>query len=463
MRILTLIHQFPPESFGGAEIYAFRLNHVLLARGHQLGVLYTVQDTRRSNYLLSEHRFAGFDIFQINRRRGHGHGLKSLWRLLYRSEALYCDTRIDRLVAQVTERFRPDVVHIHHLSSLSLGVIQQFKSRKIPVVMTAHDSWLVCWNGAKMGEGQRICESLPDCGASCLRHFVQCRINPAGKTCGSEAAMRWRSVLGVVLSLYLKGVESSLERLTAKRREVVLSALNQVEMILSPSIFLRKQYLGLGVDPARICHSPHGMVVCERKPVMKKENFDSIRFGYLGRWSPEKGLHVLLKAFSYLEPSAKLIVYGSDVKDHNWYTAYIRKLITHPGIQVRGVFDPRNIREVFEDVDVVIVPSMCAENSPVVIHEAFMVGVPVVAAAVGGVPELIQHGRNGFLFPMGDIKALHTCMQKFLENPGLVSQFSSHAHPIRSIEDDAQSLERLCVSLVGCGDRISRVSSAVIS
>ena len=57
-------------------------------------------------------------------------------------------------------------------------------------------------------------------------------------------------------------------------------------------------------------------------------------------------------------------------------------------------------------MDVVVVPSIWPENSPFVIHEAFLAGVPVVASRIGGIPELVEDGRNGLLFPVGDADRL---------------------------------------------------------
>ena len=63
-----------------------------------------------------------------------------------------------------------------------------------------------------------------------------------------------------------------------------------------------------------------------------------------------------------------------------------------------GAFDHEHAADVYAQIDVLVVPSLWLENSPLVIHEAFMAGIPVVGARIGGIADLVEDGRSGLLY-----------------------------------------------------------------
>jgi glycosyltransferase involved in cell wall biosynthesis len=65
-------------------------------------------------------------------------------------------------------------------------------------------------------------------------------------------------------------------------------------------------------------------------------------------------------------------------------------------------------------VDVVVVPSVCLENQPSVIIEAFAEGRPVVASGIGGIPEMFEDGHGGWLLPPGDVAAWRACLTRLI-------------------------------------------------
>ena len=75
-------------------------------------------------------------------------------------------------------------------------------------------------------------------------------------------------------------------------------------------------------------------------------------------------------------------------------------------VRFLGRFDHDRAEAIFSQMDVLVVASRWLENSPLVIHEAFMTGVPVVGAAIGGIVDLLDHGRHGILVPPDDPDAL---------------------------------------------------------
>jgi len=133
---------------------------------------------------------------------------------------------------------------------------------------------------------------------------------------------------------------------------------------------------------------------------IRRQQDTALRFGFIGNLMAAKGVHILIEAFKKIpEGAAELKIYGavSSYKSSLWdYEAFLKKTAGRANISFMGGFDNKDISRVLSKIDVLVVPSIWFENSPLVIHEAFLAGVPVIAASIGGMPELINDGENGF-------------------------------------------------------------------
>jgi GT2 family glycosyltransferase len=93
---------------------------------------------------------------------------------------------------------------------------------------------------------------------------------------------------------------------------------------------------------------------------------------------------------------------------------------------------------------------MCSdfENYPLVAREALMLGVPVIASRAGGLPEIIQHGKNGLLFPPGDAGALRRQVTRVLRQPDLLNRLRQGIAPVKTMAAEAGELLELYRSLL---------------
>jgi len=154
-----------------------------------------------------------------------------------------------------------------------------------------------------------------------------------------------------------------------------------------------------------------------KKPIRKK-----IRFGYIGRVAPHKGIEVLLKAVTLLKEKGltgfSLVIAGTG---EGLYLEYIKKVINEDKLNnfVHFLKEVKNqeIAKLYRQIDILIVPSVWPENSPVTIMEALASGTPVMASMIGGIPELVKDKVNGYLHKHNDPVSLSGNMSYLIKNP----------------------------------------------
>jgi glycosyltransferase involved in cell wall biosynthesis len=243
----------------------------------------------------------------------------------------------------------------------------------------------------------------------------------------------------------------------AYRRKVLMNALNQADIILSPSEFLRTIFVEQGFDPAKILYSRFGLDTRHwlNPSDSEREASEDLRITYIGQLAPHKGIHLLVKAFNRLNfarRQARLKIYG----DPNIFPDYVESLrkiansqVGHAVVEFAGRFDNRQVAKILHQTDVVVVPSLWYENSPITIMEALTAGTPVITTNIGGMPELVTHNVNGLLFAVGDVRDLARQLQRMLDEPSLVTRLAANAQPVRMIDDEMIQILSLYERVMG--------------
>jgi len=154
----------------------------------------------------------------------------------------------------------------------------------------------------------------------------------------------------------------------------------------------------------------------ERVRWRQKEGYGPNDFLFIcvGRLEPQKNPTLLLEAFAALhDPRANLVMLG-DGSLHQQLTASIRRLGLERRVHLIG--KRSDIAECLAASDVFVLASNW-EGSPLAVMEAMASGLPVVATSVGGVPELVESGRQGILVARGDLPAFSNAMRTLLNYP----------------------------------------------
>jgi hypothetical protein len=135
-----------------------------------------------------------------------------------------------------------------------------------------------------------------------------------------------------------------------------------------------------------------------------------------------------------------LNVYGDFKPERDAHHADLARL-AGDNVSFRGRFDNARLSEVYAEIDVLIVPSIWFENSPITIHEAFLTRTPVVASDIGGMREFVRDGVDGLWFKTGDAQDLARVLRRFVDEPDLVERLSREFPPVKTIAEDAAAME----------------------
>jgi GT2 family glycosyltransferase/glycosyltransferase involved in cell wall biosynthesis len=455
MRILEIVHGFPPRAQGGAELHAHAHARALRDSGDEVLVLARDQDPDRAEYDCRTETRDGLRIAWVN----------NTFRNTRTFEEAYRNEAIGAVATRVIDDFRPDAAHIHHLTGLSTTIVRSLAERLIPSVLTLHDYWLMCHRGQLLDLDCRVCDGpgpegchacLPAAGSAGTAGFAGAVAVRALERRLPEAPARQlrRMAEGLAGMMASPGAAEGQERRRiAHMREVC----GEVTHFLAPSRYVRDRFVECGVPPERITVSGNGV---DQRPFRGSSPIrvrtwgpplgGPLRLGFLGSLMISKAPHLLLEAAARLpRGSVSVDLFGAYSPYHgdDSYRQQLEPLLREERVRVHGAIAHEQVAEAFGSIDVLVVPSIWPENAPLVIQEAFLAGIPVVASRIGGIPEMVADGKNGLLFRAGDIGDLSRTLARCLDEPGLLDTLRAGIPPVRSIEDDVRFARSLYQSL----------------
>lgn len=449
MRISHVIHTYPPYSRAGSENYLEALA-AAQARRHEVSVFHRIAEPGRPEYETTEARVGGISVVRLNRIFSDFSAFSDTYRSSGVAEAF----------SQYLDRYRPDVVHVHHLTCLSSTCVDEAKTRGIPIVFTLHDFWLMCPRGQLLRRDRTLCSrhSHSDC-VRCLAAQLPIDGGHPRVLALWQRADRLRS-LPLPGELYRFLASRPFARETAALAEIaererhILEMSARVDRFVSPSSFLRDIFVDFGIPAEKIIVSDNGFDLeswCHPPKRLPRRTDEPLRAAYLGTWIPSKGVDLAIRAFQGVDPRcATLDVYGYSVPydDDDTYEDLLGDLASSaPSVRIHGRYTPSQIPGLLASADVLVVPSIWYENSPLTIHEAWLARVPVIAAGHGGMREHVRAGVDGLHFRPGSVASLRRTVRRLAGDRSLLERLRSGIGPVKSIEANAVELDRLYVEL----------------
>ncbi len=431
MKIFQVIHGYPMRYNAGAEVYTQGLSQALAER-NEVHVF-----TRQENAFLPE--------YCMQRETDPADSRITLHVInMARARDGYRHTAVDDAFVRLMNEILPEVVHIGHLNHLSTSLVFKARERRIPIVVTLHDYWLMCPRGQFIQMYPKdptkvwpVCDGQDDrkCAVRCyVRYFS-----------GDEEEY--------------KADEAYWTGWVARRMGHVQEVCDAVDMFIAPSRYLLRRFRDdFGIPHRKLTYLDYGFHR-ERMKGRSRTQGEPFTFGYIGTHIPAKGVNQLIESFGRVSGSTKLRIWGRDRDiETDGLKEAARNLPDCAGSRVDWMGEYRNediVPEVFNRCDVIVVPSIWAENSPLVIHEALQARVPVITADFGGMAEYVHHERNGLLFTHRDPQSLAQQMQRLADNPQLARRLGKTGYlksddgNVPDMKSHALAVERIYSNLIG--------------
>lgn len=379
MRIL-LLAQFIPPLAGGEERHVWNLARGLAARGHEVTLLGFANDGDSPAGVTES------EGVRLVRVRTTAARLPVLYSDKSRPHALPLpDPAVSRAIRRELAAGRFDVVHAHNwIVNSALGPAAR---AGVPLVMTLHDYSHICPTKRLMEFERHRCPG------------------PTPKRCLPCASAHYGAANGPVT--FAANAWSARRRARHITDAAAVSSAVAEAVAVPADQWLHSAALQASVIPNFI---PDEIIVDDITPTSV-----GAPLLFAGDLSYDKGVQVLLDAFTQLESPPPLVLVGRMGTGDSWHFP--------PGAQWRGEVPHHEVVALFNSARAVVVPSVWADPCPTVVLEAMARGRPVVAAASGGIVDMVVDGRTGFLVPPGDADALAGALATLLRQPETAEAF----------------------------------------
>ena len=454
LRVLHALHDYLPRHQAGSEIYVADLCAAQRRAGLQPTVVAAEFDPARTHGQLTWRSHDGVPVAEI----------ANTWQFPT-FDGTYADPVLATTLGHVLDIVQPHVLHVHNLLNLSFQLPALARARGIGVAATLHDYTLVCPSGGQRihRDESHVCHVIDT--ARCARCFpaspfhTQLRYGQLTRHRPTRAVGRLASAMRRVAprattaaSVVVRRTGPALDSEAIDRRlDAARRAFAGFDVVVAPSASLAREYAGLGLPSAAVVVSDYGFVPLA--PLSRSASADGrLRIGFAGTLVWHKGADVLIDAVAQLPPDRVDVRIFGDPGVFPDYAASLRQRARGLPVRFMGRFERGDLAAIFAQMDVLVVASRWLENSPLVIHEAFMAGVPVIGAAIGGIVDLLDHGRHGVLVPPDDPHALAVALNALIAAPSRLDEMARSAPPVKSIEQDADEWRERYAAILHAGD-----------
>lgn len=364
---------------GGDCIYALNLEELLRRSGHEVAVFAMQYPDNLPSV------WSGYWPAEVSFGGGIRNKLTAVGRTLGMGE-------VKRRFGRLLNDFKPDVVHLNNIHSyLSPVVAEMAHKRGIRVVWTLHDYKLICPAYSCLRAG-KVCEDciggskLPVARTRCMKGSL------AASAIAYIEALRWN--------------RRRLQRYT--------------DVFICPSAFMAEKMAADGFDKSKLRVLSNFITDEMAQKLENAADTPGQYYCYVGRLSAEKGVETLLRAA--VSARYPLVVAGDGPMRPELEERYGEA----PNIRFTGHIGPDEIRRLLTGARFSVIASEWYENNPLGVIESLCAGTPVLGAAIGGIPELLDRG-NGLTFESGSAESLAKAIEQMWREPQRRGEIAAEA------------------------------------
>lgn len=358
MKVLFASVNFGGKYVGGGQQSVAYVARQMVQDGHQVGVMYVdTEPAPQSGDDIALLRLPTRNIYW-NPKAQPNPAKRALWHLIDREAQLLAGP-----IGAHLDAFRPDIVHTNVMCGLTRAVWNECARRHIPVVHTVHDYYLIC-----LSSGMR--KGLENCAKPC----ALCHRGTA-----STKRSAHKAIGGVIF------VSDHMQRVHNEADAFADTTLQTIIHGSFPEPAFRARHIKPGAR---------------------------LRLGYIGRIVRDKGVMEMLASLRDLPADSYEFLIGGLGSES--YINELKAFTADMPVKFLGRVEPNGF---YDQLDLLIVPSLWNDPAPRVVYESGMSGLPSIVANRGGLPQLVGHGERGWIYEPNEPQALGTIIAGLMANP----------------------------------------------
>jgi glycosyltransferase involved in cell wall biosynthesis/GT2 family glycosyltransferase len=426
MRIVCVVGWYYPDSSGGSEVYVAGLARELRLLGHELLVAAPHDGADERAY---EHD--GIPVYRYpagaTYQRAEAFGLKA-------------PDSVATLVRWLRAT-RAEVVHFHSWThGAGYWHVRAAREAGFRVFLTFHTSSAFCARATMKRWDTVVCDGeirLTRC-AACYFHKRGLPRLPAWALAVTAQGLpslgaRTPGPLGTALRYH---------RSLDLRRRQLNETWQLCERVVGVCQWVHDALALNGCPRSKLLMMRQGCDAPADRPPVRSAVRPLRRIGFLGRLDHVKGVMLLTAAVKRLPASVDVSLELKGIpQDEAYYQSLIAQIGNDPRIHLLKPSSPTEVKEWLAGLDLLVVPSRWMETGPLVVYEAFAVGVPVLGARHGGMCELIEDNVNGLLFEPGSVEDLSRVLLEVHERPEVLTRLRQGIGRTRSMRDVARETD----------------------
>lgn len=378
MKIMIINSFYAPDILGGAEYSVKKLAEGLTARGHSVRVLCTGNDVRET--------VDGVDVVRLKTAGLHNESDISAvprWKRLLSHLVDIWNVGNAGMLAREIDEFKPDVINTNNLYGITPIVWKIAKKKKIRLVHTIRDYYLMCPLVAMS------CKKTG--GEKCKKPMLSCSFH------------------------------RNMNRLHSKFVDCVTAPSALTLNVLTENGFFKNSAKVVVPNATDYDEDAVRAMLEERKNKLKDK--DRVRFVYLGTLSEQKGIRWMMDSFNHLTEGAELYIAGKG--DLQSYVE--QEAEKNHSIHYVGFLSEQEVSELLAESDVLICPSLWEEPFGRVVLDAYKHAMPVISSNMGALPELVKDGTTGFVARADNRRELAEKMEAYVNSPSAILRHAERA------------------------------------
>lgn len=412
MKVLLVVHNYPPEFLGGVERVVSLLARDLAARGHT-PLVFCGSAVRRERSHIVREVVDGIPVVRF------------IAEHTFPNPADEFDPAGDAAFDDILGEFAPDVVHVHHWANHGAAAVAVAARRGIPAVVTLHDYWTTCSLYFRVPDGKNFC-TAKESAEACFACLSKYRSTEAGELAfGLE--MRFAT-----LAQELRCARAVLVSGEELRDRVVAFSRHGDEL------------------QKKIRVVPLGSILPSALP-KREASGESLVIAHWGNITGLKGVHVLAEAASRAKYGDRMTIKFIGRLLDSGDAEKLRAAASPARVVFTGPYAPEELARHLSDVDLAVFPSLAAETHSMVVDEALAFGLPVVCSDRGAPARRL--GNRVVVTPAGDASSLAAALDRlyFSDERARVAQIS-RSIVVPTSSEHAATVENLYNEVVGAPD-----------